>query len=159
VTDVIPRDLFQLAKEIYELEMMTTVVNDNALEKAIAAVLPVYERYIVARVIAVMRLVEEEIDPEDDEAFTAMCIRKIEEMPDLSSPGPEYVPGDGDLVEIILRGRVDIAEEFCKHCGETSESVWSLVDNDTRMVYYFDISEISGSERKLNIRVLHREAQ
>ena len=158
MSDVIPQDLFTTARETYELEKNMRLVDEKALESAIAAILPMYEKYLLTRIIASIRLVEEELDGEDDEPFTAMCIRKIEEMPALSSPAPEYTPGDGDLVEIILRGRVDIAEETCKHCGETSEQIWSLIDNSTRMVYYFDASEMSGADRRLNIRVLHRES-
>jgi hypothetical protein len=68
-----------------------------------------------------------------------------------------YTPANDDIVEIVLTGPVLVMDgPTCHNCGHQDEpQAWAVYDESTEQEVFFE----PGDEKKLTIRVLHREGQ
>jgi hypothetical protein len=154
--DVVPVDVISTATETYNLEVsMDSGPHPGALEKALSAGMLAYEQQVISRIIKILEATEVELNAESQEdaaagvAFAANRVRNL--LPQQASP--PYNPHQDDLVEIVLCGRVHIAEDTCESCGAANESMWSLYDFRTGAEYYFDQAEL---QRNLDVRMVSR---
>jgi hypothetical protein len=156
VGEMVPADILGVARQTYELEVsMDSGPHLGALDKAITAGMLVYERQIVGRIISILEATQAEMDTEGDMDGAAGVEQILIQVRGLVSQqnASEYLPHQDDLVEIVLCGRVHIAEDRCQHCGHTDGALWSLYDYRTGAEYYFDQAEVHNN---LNVRVVSR---
>lgn len=154
-------DIIAHAVEVYKLEESLGGLDKEALSKAISAALITHEHQVIERLANALRALAdatEETDEDDAEAqafaLRWASIKLVEDIPPIASGRIPYTPCEDDLVEIVLTGRVNIAEETCEHCGHESQAIWSVTDYRTGSTYFFDMAEIKS---KLNVRVLFKD--
>lgn len=151
--ETVPVDILGTAIETYGLEVALGGLDKDALTKALSAAILAHERQVIDRIARVL----EALAQDDDDDGTASLMRAAavirSELPMASAASIPYLPVQDDIAEVVLAGRVHIAQETCASCGHESHSLWSLYDFATGAEYFFDEAEL---QQNLRIRVLRR---
>ncbi len=155
VSEVDP-DLLRTAVETYDLERHLDTVGELAVEKALEAVLHLYEKRVVERIARGAEALAESIREEDtpsSEGAASLDIFARELRNELPYLGEPYAPMNGDLVELTLVGEVTVYEDACPNCGnEGYDNKWSVRDRYSGLEYYLDEQETKNA----HIRVISR---
>lgn len=158
--ELVSPDIIAGAMETYNLEVQLGGVDKEALERAISSALVLHERAVINRAAAILESLADatEDTDEDDAEAQAFGMRwgaaKLRDDITLAANlNDSYVIGDGDIVEILLTGPVEIIEETCGHCGHESESMYYVTDDASGVTYFFDEAELKG---RLRVRTLFR---
>jgi hypothetical protein len=155
--DTVVSGILAAARETYQLEESLGGVDGDALAKALQSALVVHERHVIEKMAGVLEALAYQLDEEEgcEEAIGLLAgVEKLlREIPPLAAENQSYRPRQDDIVEVVLAGRVHIAQEFCDMCGHASNALWSVYDYATGAEYFFDEAEVRGN---LHVRVLQR---
>lgn len=142
----------EAAIEAYELERQLGANHEDALRSAVAAGMRHEEQVMIHRVMAAAQEYAEELEsqepcdcPEDDEralhyaeALEWLIDKLGQDLPSATREGP-YLPADGDHVEVLIRGEVQVYVDRCGNCGSPSTITWSVTTPEG-VEYDFDFS-------------------
>jgi hypothetical protein len=159
--ELVSPDVIHGAVETYNLEISLGGLDKEALGKAISAALVLHERTVLTRAAAVLESLADATEEtgEDDAEAQAFGMRwgasKLrDDIALVAGKNDSYIIGDGDIVEILLTGPVEIIEEACGNCGHEAETMYYVTDDATGATYFFDERELKG---RLRVRTLFRQ--
>lgn len=155
MTDFVPADILDAAKETYLLEIQLDSSPEDALTKALQSALAAHARQVVEETAELAERLAVEIDASGDghevgeslvsdgPAALLWLARQLREK--IPPDATEYTPHDDDLVEVVIPGTV------MRQPGSGSTE-WSLISADGMREYPFDQS----IDTDLRVRIVYR---